>query len=130
MRVSQELRSPFLDTELMRFANQLPLEMKYFKGKTKYILRKYHERDSPMGVSTRPKQGFTVPIALWLTTALKSWAKDILDPIQIEKDGFFNAREVRRLWDEHQKRKVNHGKKLWTVIVFQHWLHSVWSEWS
>ena len=83
-----------------------------------------------MGVSTRPKQGFTVPIASWLTNALKPWANDILDPIQIKKDGFFNADEVRRLWHEHQERKINHGKKLWTVIVFQHWLHSVWSEWS
>jgi asparagine synthase (glutamine-hydrolysing) len=83
-----------------------------------------------MGVSKRPKQGFTVPIAHWLTTALKPWANDILDPLQIEKDGFFDAREVRRLWREHQERKINHGKKLWTIIVFQHWLHSVWSEWN
>ena len=130
MRVSQELRSPFLDVEMMRFANQMPSQMKYFKGKTKYILRKYHERNSPLGVSKRPKQGFTVPIAHWLTTALKPWANDILDPLQIEKDGFFDAREVRRLWREHQERKINHGKKLWTIIVFQHWLHSVWSEWN
>ena len=125
MRVSQELRSPFLDVELMQFANKMPKQMKYYNGKTKYILRKYHERNSPRGVSTRSKQGFTVPIAYWLTTALKPWANDILDPIQIEKDGFFDSREVRRLWREHQEKKINHGKKLWTIIVFQHWLHSV-----
>ena len=130
MRVSQELRSPFLDVELMQFANKMPKQMKYYNGKTKYILRKYHERNSPRGVSTRSKQGFTVPIAHWLTTALKPWANEILDPIQIEKDGFFDAREVRRLWREHQEKKINHGKKLWTIIVFQHWLHSVWSKWK
>ena len=130
MRVSQELRSPFLDTELMRFANQMPSRLKYHRGKTKYVLRKYHEQNSPAGVSKRPKQGFTVPIASFLTDALKSWADDILDPVQIEQDGFFNQREVRRLWDEHQARKANHAKQLWTIIVFQHWLHSVWKNWT
>ncbi len=130
MRVSQELRSPFLDTDLMQFANQLPTHMKYRKGKTKYLLRKYHEQNSPAGISTRPKIGFTIPIASWLTSALKAWANDILDPAQIEKDGFFNAREIRKLWNEHQKRKANHAKQLWTIIVFQHWLHTVRSNWK
>ena len=128
MRVSQELRSPFLDSELMRFANKIPPQMKYYRGKTKYILRKYHERNSPVGISKRPKRGFTVPMASWMATSLKLWANDILDPVQIKKDGFFHAGEVRRLWEEHQNRTVNHSKKLWTIIVFQHWLHTVWKE--
>jgi len=130
MRVSQELRSPFLDTELMRFANKMPPHLKFQNGKTKYVLRKYHERNSPEGISKKPKQGFTVPIASFLSNALKSWANDILDPIQIKRDGFFNETEVRRLWDNHQCRKENNAKQLWTIIVFQHWLHSVWKNWT
>jgi len=124
MRVSQELRSPFLDTELMKFANRLPSYMKYQKGKTKYILRKYHETGSPDGISMRRKQGFTIPIASWLTSALKNWANDILDPVQIKKDGVFNEVEVRKLWADHQSKRCNNAKKLWTIIVFQHWLNT------
>jgi len=128
MRVSQEIRSPFLDTELMRLANRMSSNMKYNKGKTKYILRKYHENNSLLELAKRPKQGFTIPIAYWLTTALKSWADNILDPIQIEKDGFFDAYQVRKLWNDHQNKKMNNAKKLWTIIIFQHWLHTVFPE--
>jgi asparagine synthase (glutamine-hydrolysing) len=56
---------------------------------------------------------------------LKSWADEILDPIQIKKDGFFDEKMIRGLWQEHQERRANHAKKLWTIIVYQHWLHTV-----
>ena len=129
MRVSQELRSPFLDMEMMRFANQLPQKMKYCNGQTKYMLRNYLQNDSPGDVARRQKQGFTVPIASWLTSSLKDWADDILDPVQLKKDGYFCSTEVRRMWREHQEGKANHAKPLWTILVFQNWLHEVWSGW-
>ena len=129
MRVSQELRSPFLDMEMMRFANQLPPKMKYRNGQTKCMLRNYLQNDSPGDVARRQKQGFTVPIASWLTSSLKDWADDILDPVQLKKDGFFCSAEVRRMWREHQEGKANHAKPLWTILVFQNWLHEVWSSW-
>ena len=124
MSMSQELRSPFLDVDMMNFANGMPREMKYHKGATKRILRLYHEQGSPPGFATRRKQGFTVPMALWLTTTLKSWANEILDPIQLKKDGLFNVSCVRRMWQEHQDHKANHAKALWTVLVFQNWRHT------
>jgi asparagine synthase (glutamine-hydrolysing) len=130
MHVSQELRSPFLDVEVMRFANSIPSSMKYNKGKTKYILRKYLEKGAPRGVAENPKQGFTIPIAHWLTTSLKSWANEILDPQQIASDGLFNPMEVRRLWNEHQKKQANHAKALWTLITFQYWMHNSWANWK
>ena len=130
MHVSQELRSPFLDTEIMRFANSIPSFMKYNKGKTKYILRKYLETGSPEGVASNPKQGFTIPIAHWLTTSLKSWADEILDPQQLASDGLFNSVEVRKLWNEHQEKRANHAKALWTLIIFQYWMHSSWAQWK
>ena len=122
---SQELRSPFLDTELMRFANRLPPWMQFQRGQTKYLVRKYLDRAGLQTTSRRAKRGFTVPIASWLTTALKSWAEELLDPQLLATDGFFEPAVVRRLWDEHQSRLHNHAKPLWTLLVFQHWLHRV-----
>ncbi|HCR18615.1 MAG TPA: asparagine synthase (glutamine-hydrolyzing) [Candidatus Latescibacteria bacterium] len=130
MMVSQELRSPFLDSELMRFANTLPPQMKYGSGQTKYLLRQYLRDGGPDGVSRRPKQGFTVPIASWLTCSLKNWADTLLDPEQLANDGFFDAVQVRKLWDDHQSRRFNHAKSLWTVLLFQFWLHSTHSNWK
>ena len=124
MMVSQELRSPFLDNEVMLLANHMANKMKYNDRQTKFILRKYLQSDSH-GAAGRQKRGFTVPLASWLTSALKPWANEILDPIQLSKDGLFNVHAVRKLWNEHQERKANNAKSLWTIIVFQHWFHSV-----
>lgn len=130
MRVSQELRSPFLDTEMMAFANRLASPMKYRNGTTKYILRRYLKGDAPDSIVNKPKQGFAIPIASWLATSLRPWVNEILDPQQLKKDAIFDAYQVRKMWDEHQKKKANHAKSLWTVIVFQNWFHSSYKNWS
>jgi len=129
MMVSQELRSPFLDAEVMRLANRLPSRMKYRAGQTKYIMRRYLA-DGPPGVSRRPKRGFTVPVASWLAGPLKQWAEEILDPAEIREVGLFNAEEVSRLWNEHQAGRRNHAKKLWTLIVFQIWFTRQLASWK
>lgn len=130
MMESQELRSPFLDTEMMHFANQLPSHLKYQQGQTKYLVRKYLNKQAPASVSKRPKRGFTVPIATWLTTALKDWAEQFLDPEIIKTDGIFNPSVVQNLWNEHQNQRANHAKALWTLIVFQHWYHTSFAQWK
>ena len=130
MMASQELRSPFLDIEIMQLANQMPSHFKYNHGQTKYLVRQYLKKGLPAGVSQRPKQGFTVPIASWLTTSLKDWADQLLDPVLIKKDGIFNPTTVQKLWQAHQNKCANHAKALWTLIVFQHWYHTSLAQWK
>jgi asparagine synthase (glutamine-hydrolysing) len=122
MSVAQELRSPFLDVEMMRLANQMPFSMKLRGNQTKYMLRMYLSKDAPIAVARKKKQGFTVPIAAWLNGPLKSWADDILSVDQLKQHGLFKPSAVRKLFDEHQNKKKNHAKALWTLIVMQHWL--------
>ncbi len=130
MAVSQELRSPFLDVEMLKFANALPTRFKFRNGDTKVLLRLYHQSGSPPNVAWRAKRGFTVPIARWLTTTLRPWAEELLSPKAIEEHGFFDAAHVRRLWDEHQSLRANHAKALWTLLVFQNWYRHTFSKWK
>ncbi len=130
MMESQELRSPYLDIEMMHLANQLPSHFKYRQGQTKYLIRKYLNSNTPTSVAKRPKRGFTVPIAQWLTTSLKSWAEQLLAPATIKADGIFNPSAVQILWNEHQNHRANHAKALWTLIVFQHWYHTSFAQWK
>jgi len=130
MAVSQELRSPFLDVEMMKFANSLPMHFKYRHGQTKYLLRRYHRKGPLPEIASRRKRGFTIPIAKWLMTSLKPWAEDLLDPRQLENVGMFDVTQVRRLWSEHQSLKANHAKSLWTILVFQHWYNQTLKDWK
>jgi asparagine synthase (glutamine-hydrolysing) len=130
MMLSQELRSPLLDTELIAFANALPARFKIHRDQTKVLMREYHRRDSPPGVANRGKRGFTVPIARWLTSTLRSWAAELLAPDALQGSGVFDVDYVQRLWHEHQALRANHAKALWTILVFQNWYYQTFSKWK
>lgn len=65
MASSIEIRVPFLDHHLVEFAMQMPGELKYRNGETKYILKKALEGIVPDRFLYRKKQGFCVPLREW-----------------------------------------------------------------
>jgi asparagine synthase (glutamine-hydrolysing) len=64
--VSLEARAPFLDNELVEFVRRLPHEMKFRRGRTKYILRRALRGIVPDVAIDRPKKGFGIPLSRWL----------------------------------------------------------------
>lgn len=63
MAFSQELRSPFLDTEMMRFANTLPSNLKYQSGTTKLLLRALLKTSCPEVIVNSAKKVIQFPLA-------------------------------------------------------------------
>ena len=109
MSVGLENRSPFLDHRVAEFAFRLPLEMKinkdsninFFKYSGKILLKSILNKYIPKELFNRPKTGFAMPIDSWLRGPLKNWANDLLDPLLIKEQGFFDYKSIRFLWDEH-----------------------------
>ena len=62
---SLEVRSPFLDIDLVNFARRIPAEYKLRNGTTKFILKKALEPLLPADVLYRKKKGFAVPLGSW-----------------------------------------------------------------
>lgn len=122
MAVSLESRAPLLDHRVVEFAWDLPLEYKQRDGVGKWALRRVLDRHVPRELIDRPKMGFEVPIGLWLRGPLKDWAGDLLTPDRLNRDGWFNAGEIDRIWNEHVTGKANWGMQLWPVVTFQAWL--------
>lgn len=63
---SLEGRTPFLDKELITFANQLPESFKLHGKYGKYILRLWLQQQLPFYPAFTRKLGFSVPIQDWL----------------------------------------------------------------
>jgi asparagine synthase (glutamine-hydrolysing) len=63
---SQEARSPFVDEELIAFANQLPLHEKFTRNKNKIFLKKFAEKIFDSEFVYRKKKGFPMPLQSWL----------------------------------------------------------------
>lgn len=125
MAHSLEVRTPFLDKEIFRIAQQIPTSLKTADGTTKYILRKAAEGIVPEHVLDRKKLGFPVPTRHWLKDEMHDWVKDIIRTS--ETDHIINKRAILQLLEEHCQGKLDHSRKIWTAIVFMVW-HAVFVE--
>jgi asparagine synthase (glutamine-hydrolysing) len=114
-----EVRSPFLDHELVHFAAGLPTEYLIGGGK-KRLLREAFAGDLPGFVFRRKKMGFAVPIGRWFRTSLREMVHDAL----LAGDSFaathFKKSEIERLLNEHAKRK-DHSQRLYALLMLELW---------
>jgi asparagine synthase (glutamine-hydrolysing) len=122
MAVSLETRVPLLDTNIVAFAQSLPLEYKIRNNVDKWILKQVLYRYIPEELFNRPKKGFEVPLEEWLRGSLKEWAAELLNEKTLKEQGFFDVSEVQKYWSEHQSGKRNWSAQLWDIIIFQDWL--------
>lgn len=121
MRHGLEVRCPFLDYNLVEFAINLPIELKIKNGTQKYILKKTLEKYLPKDLIYRTKWGFTAPVGEWLKDSHKYLIDEYLSPERIKKQGIFSAYEISKLVSAFREGKDFHGKRIWSLIVFQLW---------
>ena len=122
MANSLEGRMPFLDHRIVEFSWSIPFESKINNGVGKNIIRNILIKYFPEDFFERPKKGFGVPLDRWLRVDLKVWAESLLSEERLEKDGYFNVKEVRNIWMQHINLKHNHANRLWSILMFQAWL--------
>jgi asparagine synthase (glutamine-hydrolysing) len=116
-----EARCPFLDQELVEFAAHLPSAFK-LKGLTsKYLLKKALAGIVPRQIIHRKKHGFSAPVGGWFRTSLKDYVRDALLCPKTLQRGYFREKSVRRLIEEHQSGKRDHGGRLWALLTFEMW---------
>ncbi len=119
-----EVRVPFLDPKLVEFALRLPSRLKVSSAQTKILMRRALRGKVPDSVLGRPKKGFGIPVAKWLSGELNTWARDQLSDKRLAKHGLWNPTMVQRLLEEHTSGQRNHAKLLWTLLTFQMWYHN------
>jgi len=121
MANSLEARCPFLDHRLLEFACAIPSELKLKGMTTKYILKRALQDIVPRQIIRRKKHGFGVPVGRWFRTSLKRYLHETLLSPQALRRGYFHEAALRRLIDEHQSGKRDHGHRLWSLLTFEIW---------
>lgn len=124
MAHSLEVRTAFLDTDVMRFVAALPGTRKIRGGVTKHLLKRAAARYFPREMVERPKEGFLMPIAQWMRNDLESYVRGRLSARNVARAGVFDAGAVRTLVDDlYADPAPDHFKvnKVYTLLVFQEW---------
>ena len=99
MQVSLELRTPYLQRELVELAATVPGGPR--RQRRKMILRRLLRRVLP-GADDRPKTAFRTPTAEWLSGPLAPALQEHLSSSRLYEDGWFDRGAMRRLATEHQ----------------------------
>ena len=121
MSHSLEVRVPFLNYDVLRFLESVPINYKLRGLTTKALLRKAMENDLPKEILDRGKKGFNMPVARWLNSDLRDWTYDLLSRDRLRRQGLFNPDGVQQLLADHMNRRRDARKQLWTLLMFQVW---------
>lgn len=114
-------RAPFLDSKVMDLAARLPERDRVRGLTTKVFLKRYAVRYLPRDIVHRRKRGLSVPVAAWLRGTLYGWASDRLGEKRLSTAGI-DAGGALRLLEARRQRRADHGRALWTLLVFDQWL--------
>jgi asparagine synthase (glutamine-hydrolysing) len=115
-----EVRSPFMDHELVSFAAGLTSEQ-LIKGGPKRMLREAFAADLPDFVFKRKKMGFAVPIGDWFRGELRPMLRDHLFAADSFAAQHFNRPAVERLVEEHEQQRADHSQRLYALLMLELW---------
>ncbi len=118
-----EVRSPFMDHELVRFAAALTTSQ-LLAGGPKRMLRQAFAADLPASVFSRKKMGFAVPIGDWFRGELRSMLQDTLFANDSFATRHLNLEAVKQLMEEHQQSRVDHSQRLYALLMLELWWQS------
>lgn len=120
MAHSLELRVPFLDKEVMNFAQTVPVDYRIKGTDTKIVMRHAANKILPDEWANRPKKGFPVPIRFWLReekyyNIVKEYFSSAYAAL------FFDQSQILQLLEDHYTQKASNQRKIWTIFTFLTW---------
>ena len=121
MAVSLEARAPLLDHKLIEFAARVPANLKLKNQETKYIFKRAVRGIVPDEILDRPKQGFGVPVNVWINDQLRGRIRETLSDSKTVERGIFNQKYVDVLLAEHESGRRDHAHALWTLFMLELW---------
>ncbi|MBN8704007.1 MAG: asparagine synthase (glutamine-hydrolyzing) [Bacteroidetes bacterium] len=138
-----EERFPFLDNDLVDFAQKIPVRHKlgnleamkeidendYNKKKKAYqnfddgknVLRKAMAEFLPQSVVDRIKQGFSAPDESWYRGENANYLKELLLNKKAVSAEFIDRKYIEHIIHEHIDKRINHRLLIWSFMNFEWW---------
>lgn len=123
MANSLEVRSPFLDTELMEFAARLSPTLKARGLSLKRVLKRSVADLLPPEILKRPKRGFGVPLDRWFREDLQTYTYAMLGT-ESRVRSHVRPDALQAMLDEHRSGRASHGMALWTLLTLEVFLRT------
>lgn len=117
-----EVRVPFLDRDLVRFALGIPVSLKIKNNQTKYIFRQAMAGLLPQHALQKKKWGFTFNPYYQFQKDLREAAERVLTPERVAARGWFNNAFLRRILNHPPHPRLRwHYFILWLALGLEIW---------
>ena len=121
MAVSLEARVPFLDLELMRYAESLPPRFKIRRRTQKWLLKRAVAAWVPRRAVQRRKVGFRTPVDEWFRSGAQSELTDRLLTSDSACAAYLRGAVVKEMLDDHRGGRHDHRRILFGLLTFELW---------
>ncbi len=123
MAHSLEARVPYLDKEIVEYAERLPANVKVRNGSQKWLHRQVCQNLLPAKILRRKKRGFATNVVDdWFRTAKRQKIDDNFlgrgSPIY----KYLRYSAVREMLERHRTGHDDNHKILFSLVVFEEWL--------
>jgi len=116
---SLELRAPLLDYRLVEFAfGKVPTYLKATSNSRKVLLKKLASRILPREFNIERKQGFSIPINMWLKSG-SAW-RELFTDVLSDSESIFNKNLTQSLLNSQDIGR-NNGERLFGLVLFEIW---------
>jgi asparagine synthase (glutamine-hydrolysing) len=119
MAASLETRAPFLDPGVMRLAFALPDRLRCLGGRPKGIVKALLARYAPPALWDRPKSGFGIPVAAWLSGPFRELADDMLSPETVARGGMLDPKPVAAVLRAFRRGDRRAADLVWALLIAQ-----------
>jgi asparagine synthase (glutamine-hydrolysing) len=123
MYASLEMRSPFLDKDLVEFAATLRPHQIFKNAEPKSLLKKIASSHFSESFVYRKKMGFGIPIGKWFQGDLIKQLKEVVLGGK-QKMIDLNYQYIETLINDHSEGKANRTEELWSLYVFHIWVRN------
>jgi asparagine synthase (glutamine-hydrolysing) len=121
MAHSLEARVPFLDTAVTDLALALPRRQRVHMLRKKVLLRQAAAPLLPPEIVRGRKRGFSIPAAAWLRGELEPFAREVLSPETLRRQGYLDPTAVSRVLERHVSGREDLSRQLWGLLALTLW---------
>ena len=116
-----EARVPLIDDKLVDYIMSLPIGWHKTCGWPKLLLTESMKADIPRFVLNKPKQGFQLPMDVWMKGVLKPMIEEIFSKKHILDIGIFNNEALLNLHCQFNAGKLSY-ENIWKFVVLESWM--------
>lgn len=118
------VRFPYLDPALVDFTGRLGPRYKLRGLQKRFLFKQAMSGILPIEILQKPKQGFGLPVAVWLKDdpAMQAQVRTVLLDERTRARGWIRPEFVAELIDRHMAGGWDYSAQIWQLLVLELWL--------